>query len=85
MSYATTKVIAPAPEPPPHVHDATCWLTYKPECVKWRVTILEAGNRDLFSIKHHLLAKMAVMQQVIRDQKGALDKMDALIARELKK
>ena len=85
LSYATTKTFTPAPEPPPHVHDDICWQTGKMECVKWRVTMLEATNRDLFAIKHHLLAKLAVLQQTIREQKGALDKMDTLIARELKK
>ena len=85
-SYATTKTFTPAPDDPPaHVHTETCWMTYQEACVRARVQILEAENRDLFTLKHHLLAKMAAMQQTIREQKGALDKMDALIERELKK
>jgi hypothetical protein len=83
--FATTKTFIPAPEPPAHVHDATCWQTNNPACVKWRVTILEAENRDLYGYKHHSLAMMAAMQQVIRDLKGKLDKMDESLARELKK
>ena len=85
-SFATTKTFKPAPnEPPAHTHTDTCWMTCRQECVKARVQTLEAENRELFTLKHHLLAKLAAMQQTIREIKGVLDKMDALIERELKK
>ena len=84
-TFATTKTFVPAPEPPAHVHNATCWLTTTPECVKWRVTTLESENRELYGTKHHLLAKVAMFQETIRQMKGMLDKMDNVIERELKK
>lgn len=84
-TFATRKDFHNSPEPPAHVHDATCWQSNDPLCVKWRVGQLEQENRELFAEKHHLLGKLAAMQNGLKVVKSELDKMYNSLERELRK
>ena len=75
--FATNKDFTPE-EMPAHVHTKDCWMTGDQKCIAWRITTLESNNA-------HLVANLGRIRTRMREMKGVLDRIDAMLASELKK